>query len=305
MLELHCHTTYSDGTLTPAALVERAVAAGVRALAITDHDTMAGWQDAQAAAQEKDLAIIPGVEVSTVYSGRSLHILGYYPDPEKLGPCLAERLAGRKRRARAMVKKLAVLGLPVEYPQMRGDMAPGRPHIARALVEAGHVNTTQEAFERYLGEDKPAYVCYEKFSAQEGIARLLTCGGVPVWAHPYLFRGGSVEDVLPDLLAAGLMGLEVYHPSHSSRQVARLLALCDRYDLLPTGGSDYHGPRLAQGRASNATSAAKPAKDSKASTLNQFHLPLALLQPVWQAAQVMAADKPNPSLKSSPWPEVL
>ena len=298
MLELHCHTTYSDGTLTPEALVAQAVASGVKALAITDHDTMAGCQPAQAAAQGCGLAIIPGVEMSTVYNGRSLHILGFYPDPQKLEPCLAERLAGRKRRAQAMVDRLSALGVPVDYPEMRGGMAPGRPHIARALLEAGHVTTTQEAFERYLGDGKPAYVCYEKFSSADGIAHLLACGGVPVWAHPYLFRGGTVAEVLPELVAAGLRGIEVYHPNHSPRQVTQLLALCDRYDLLATGGSDYHGPNP---RSATARAARVPQDPG----LNQFRLPLTLLQPVWQAALALqTADSPNRSLEMSPWGEI-
>jgi len=295
MLELHCHTTYSDGTLTPEALVAAAHQAGVKALAITDHDTTAGWDDAQNAAELYGLTMVPGVEVSTVYNGRSLHILGFYPNQALLAPCLAQQIAGRQRRAQTMVDRLAALGLPIQLPTLGRNMAPGRPHIAQALVEAGHVPTSQAAFERYLGEDKPAYACYEKFFTRDAIARLLECGGVPVWAHPYLFRGGHIDTVLPDLVDAGLMGLEVYHPTHSRRQVTQLLQFCDRYGLLKTGGSDYHGPSRRQ-RLNRQTGKAKGP-----TSLNQHQLPLSLLRPIWEAALALQpSQSSNPHLETSP-----
>ena len=257
MIELHCHTTFSDGTLSPTRLVESAVMAGVRAMAITDHDTLAGWDEAREAATDPDLydrlsqpsfsvdqpiEIVPGLELSTVYNGKSMHILGFYPDRDKLSDPLAERLAGRKRRAQAMLDKLEALGYPVELPPMGPGMAPGRPHIARALREAGYVKDSREAFDRFLGEGMPACVDYEKFYASEGIELILACDGIPVWAHPYLFRGGEVEAVLPTLVEAGLMGIEVFHPSHTEYQQEKLATFCETYGLLMTGGSDYHGP---------------------------------------------------------------
>lgn len=265
MLELHCHTTYSDGTLTPTQLVEAAVRAGVKALAITDHDTVSGWDEATAAARPYDLEIIPGIELSTVHRGKSLHILGFYPDAASLIPPLRERVAGRQRRAEKIVAKLADLGYPITLPNLGKGVAPGRPHIAKALVDAGHFPSVREAFDRVLGDSQPAYVQYEKFSIVEGIALLRDCGAIPVWAHPYLFRGGAVEDVLEELVTAGLMGIEVYHPSQSSYQRKTLATLCQQYGLLMTGGSDYHGP-TTHGR--------------EETTLNQLHLPLSLLQPL-------------------------
>ena len=272
MLELHCHTTYSDGSLTPAELVAAAVGAGVRALAITDHDTLSGWDEAFIAAKPYQLEIVPGIELSTVCNKRSLHILGFYPDANKVHTPLNERLDGRFRRARQMVENLAELGYFIELPQFKAGMAPGRPHIAAALVAAGYIRSAREAFERWLGDDGPAYVEYEKFSAIEGIDLLRRCSGVPVWAHPYLFRGGTVEVVLKELVDAGLMGVEVYHPSHSRSQVANLERLCAEYNLLMTGGSDYHGP-------------APDIKAPGGSTLNMLHIPLDLLAPIKQAAQ--------------------
>lgn len=266
MIELHTHTTYSDGILTPQQLVQRAAANGVKALAITDHDTLNGWDEAIAAAKSYDLEIVPGVELSTVHNGRSLHILGYYPQKSLLAAPLAERLAGRKRRAEQMIKNLANIGYPLELEQLdANNMALGRPHIASAMIRAGYVNSSQEAFERFLGEDQPAYVHYEKFSIQEGISLIRDCGGIPVWAHPYLFRGGKVEDVLPDLLEAGLMGLEVYHPHHGNNKVNRLKELCQKHNLLMTGGTDYHGYDLEH-------------PENESWQLNQLNLPLSLLE---------------------------
>lgn len=270
MLELHCHTTFSDGTLTPQQLVERAVAKGVKALAITDHDTISGWNEARTAAQPHGLEIVPGIELSTVYNERSMHILGFYPDPQKLQAPLQERIQGRHRRAQKMVDKLGELGYPIELPSMPGTMAPGRPHIATALLAAGHVTSQQDAFQRFIGDHGPAYVPYEKFTAQEGIDLLKRCGAVPVWAHPYLFRGGIVDEVLPELVQAGLMGVEVYHPQHSISEERVLEELCDQYGLLMTGGSDYHGPQ-PKPKAGNVD-------------LNGLQLSLDLLDVVKQAA---------------------
>lgn len=276
MLDLHNHTTYSDGTLSPADLVKEATTAGVKALAITDHDTLAGWDEAFSAAGDV-LEIVPGVELSTTENGRSLHVLGFYPNRDTLDPALQERLEVRRERAAAMVERLAELGLPITLPAMEGNRAPGRPHLAAAMVAAGYATSMDEVFDRWLGDHGPAYVPYAEFSAADGIRLLRDCGAVPVWAHPYLFRGGTVETVLPRLVEAGLMGLEVYHPSHSPSDVRRLEAFCQRYGLVMTGGSDYHGPSPDRQRA----------KDQ--SHLNQLQLPLALLEPLQRAKASLQA----------------
>jgi len=260
MLELHCHTTFSDGSLTPTELVAAAAGAGVRAIAVTDHDTLSGWDEARQATERHGLDFVPGVEVSTVARGRSLHVLGFYPRREWLEAPLRDRADGRRRRAEKMVAKLAELGVPVALPVLEDGMAPGRPHVAQALVAAGHARTQREAFDRWLHDDGPAYVHYEKFSAVAGIRLLRDCGAVPVWAHPFLFRGGAVEAMLPELVAAGLQGLEIYHPSHSPNQRAALEQLARDYGLLATGGSDFHGP------------------SSDGPQLNELQLPLELLE---------------------------
>ncbi|MEN9230972.1 MAG: PHP domain-containing protein [Thermostichus sp. DG02_5_bins_236] len=243
MLELHCHTTCSDGSLSPSQLVEAAARAGVKALAISDHDTLAGWDEAVEAGSRWGVEIIPAVELSTVWQGRSLHLLGFYPRREQLTPPLEERRQGRIRRAEAMVQRLAELGYPIPMPSTH--LTPGRPHLAQALVRAGHVRNAREAFERFLGDDGPAFVPYEKFSALEGIQLLRACGAVPVWAHPGLFRGDTLENTFAALLGARLMGLEVYHPDHNVRQKRQLLKLAQKHNLVVTGGSDYHGPNQA------------------------------------------------------------
>ncbi|TAF95106.1 MAG: PHP domain-containing protein [Oscillatoriales cyanobacterium] len=261
MLELHCHTTYSDGTLTPSQLVAAAAASGVRALAITDHDTMSGWDEAFAAASLYNLEIVPGLELSTVHNGRSLHILGFYPDANKLRDPLKARLEGRFRRSQEMVEKLAAMGYAIELPTTSPGMAPGRPHIASALVKAGHAKSSREAFDRWLGDNGPAYVHYEKFSIAEGIDLLKSCGG-------------AVEEVLKELVDAGLMGVEVYHPSHSSSQIHKLKQLCLDRGLLMTGGSDYHGPEVERNER----------KGVETTHLNMLHIPLELLEPIKVAA---------------------
>ncbi|WOD39355.1 PHP domain-containing protein [Nodosilinea sp. E11] len=278
MLDLHSHTTFSDGSLTPTELVAAALESGLRALAITDHDTLAGWDEAELAAGDR-LEVVPGVELSTVEGGRSLHILGFYPNRTALEPPLSQRLAGRRRRAQHMVDKLGELGYPIELPPMGGNMAPGRPHLAAALVKAGHAESKREAFDRWLGDHGPVFVQYEKFSAAEGIQLLRDCGAVPVWAHPHLFKGSTVTALLPQLVDAGLMGVEVYHPHHSPSDVRRLEDYCRSHNLVMTGGSDYHGP---------AENSKRDRKAPAPATLNQLHLPLDLLVPLKQAAATLS-----------------
>ena len=256
--------------LSPVELVAAAIASGVRALAITDHDTVSGWDEA-IAASPPDLEIVPGLELSTVCRDRSLHILGFYPDRDRLVPPLSERLAGRKRRAQEMIDKLAALGYEIELPKMGEGMAPGRPHIASALVKAGHVESTREAFDRFLADDRPAFVQYEKFSAADGIQLLRDCGAVPVWAHPFLFRGAPVKEILPELVEAGLMGIEVFHPSHTLWQAERLKEMCAQYGLLMSGGSDFHGIPA-------------DAKSDDYRSLNSLKVSIELLEPIKQAA---------------------
>jgi hypothetical protein len=201
---------------------------------------MAGWDEAREVAQHYPLEIVPGIELSTTWGGHSLHLLGFFPNEEKLSSPLQERQDQRRYRAVAMVEKLEKLGFPVQLPQLA--QAPGRPHIAQALVRAGHVRSVREAFDRFLRDNGPAYIPYAPFSAVEGVRLLRSCGAVPVWAHPGLFKGGGLIQTLLVLVEAGLLGLEVYHPEQDLGQRRTLLRLCQRHGLIATGGSDYHGP---------------------------------------------------------------
>ncbi len=271
MLELHCHTTCSDGTLTPTELVEAAIDSGLSALAITDHDTLAGWDEARSAAAGTGLEIVPGLELSTTEKGRSLHILGFYPTPALLQPTLDRLQADRHHRATAMAEKLAAMGYPITLPHLPSNSAPGRPHIARALVAAGHCVSVEKAFKKWLKDGGLAYVSYNSLSVEQGIAVLREAGAVPIWAHPFLFKAAPPADLLPKLIEAGLMGLEVYHPSHSPKQVQTLLGYCETYGLLVSGGSDYHGPYP------NESPHSQP-------QLNRFKISADLLPPIKTAA---------------------
>jgi 3',5'-nucleoside bisphosphate phosphatase len=142
------------------------------------------------------------------------------------------------------VEKLAALGYVIELPDLGPDRMPGRPHVAAALEAAGYVRSKKEAFDRLLAEGKPGYEPYEPFDVLEGIRLIRDCGGVPVWAHAFLWRGGEIETILPKMVEAGLCGLEVFHPNHSPSDQRHLLKWCDRFGLLVTGGSDYHGPQM-------------------------------------------------------------
>ncbi len=275
MLELHCHTTFSDGTLTPTELVAEAVRRGVRVLAITDHDTCNGWDEAIAAAEahkpDYDLTIVPGIELSTIHRGRSLHILGFYPDPVAIEKPLAQRTESRWRRAEAMIKRLAELGYAIEMPELPSGAVPGRPHLARALVAAGYVDSVNDAFQQLLADGKPGYVPYDPFSPMEGIQVLRACGAVPVWAHAFLFKGGRIGETLKTLVDAGLMGLEIQHPYHSASDRRQLEDWCEEYGLLMTGGSDYHGPNNTH-------------RSGDRQGLNRFEISTDLLPPLQAAA---------------------
>ncbi len=266
MLELHCHSTCSDGVLSPSDLVHLAHKNGVKALALTDHDTLAGVAEAQQTALALGIEIIPALELSTTHQGYSLHLLGFYPDPSLIALALEERRLGRVRRTQRIIEKLAALKIVITQPDVP---APGRPHIARALLAAGYVSSEREAFDRYLGEDKPAYEPYERLGAADGVRLLRSCRAVPVWAHPLLFRGGPTQTVLEELVHAGLQGIEVYRPETRAPEQQRLLQWANQHQLVITGGSDYHG---------QITKERDPIK------LNMLKLPLTLLKPLQELA---------------------
>ncbi len=243
-VDLHLHTTVSDGRLTPKELVDLLARCGVRIAAITDHDITDGLEPAWEAAQaHPKLTIIPGVELSTDIPGNEIHILGYYIDYKD--PDLQAELArfrhSRVDRARQMVNRLMELGMPVEWDhvqQIAGEGAIGRPHIARALVERGYVANLQEAFDRYLSRNGPAYVERGKQSPGDAVQLVVQAHGVPVLAHPAQLNG--LDDILTSLTQSGLEGMEVHYAEYSAKRIQELEATAQRHNLLPCGGTDYH-----------------------------------------------------------------
>jgi predicted metal-dependent phosphoesterase TrpH len=243
-VELHAHTTASDGTLAPAELVARAAAAGLAAIAVTDHDTMAGLEEAVRAGSENRIEVVPGVEISTSYAELEIHLLGYFVDPSwaELARRLASRRDDRDARAKVIVDRLRELGVAITYEDVireAGDGAVGRPHVAAALVTRGHVATRQEAFDRWLADGRPAAVPKPEFPFADAVATLLELGAVPIVAHPGLLKRPEVVDELP---ALGIAGIEVRYPKHTPEQVRRLDAFASAHGLLATGGSDFHFP---------------------------------------------------------------
>jgi predicted metal-dependent phosphoesterase TrpH len=245
VVDLHMHSTYSDGTLKPAALIEKIGKTALRVISLTDHDTTQGIDEAlEAAKRYPQLTIIPGVEISTETEGGEVHILAYYVNREDKAfqKELATFRASRYERGEKMVAKLAELGMPLEWKrvlEIAGDGAVGRPHVARALIEKGYVATHQEAFDTYLGKGCPAYVERDKMTPEQAIDLAVRNGALPVLAHPVYVKG--VEGIIPSLKAAGLIGMEVYYSTYTEADTARFKMLADQHGLLPCGGSDYHG----------------------------------------------------------------
>ena len=241
-LDLHIHTTASDGVLNPAEVVRVAVDKGLEAIAITDHDTTDGVDVALATAQGERLEVIPGIELSAEEGPQEVHILGYYIDhrDEALQVKLAVLRRARRERAWRMVKKLEGMGVPVSWEHVEEiadqTSAFGRPHVAKALLDEGHVGSVNEAFDRYIGLRGPAYVARHKLTPEEAVQMIADAQGLPALAHPRWQEG-----VVARLSALGLVGLEVHYPSHSEEETEALAALAARHDLIATGGSDFHG----------------------------------------------------------------
>lgn len=249
-IDLHTHSTASDGSYLPAEVVRLAKEAGLKAMALTDHDTTDGLDEALAAGAELGVEVIPGVEISTRHVGDSMHILGYFLDFHSGGK-LEERLAvlkqARKDRNPKIIAKLNALGIPITMEQVErasGGGQVGRPHIARVLLERGYVRTMQQAFDIYLKNGGKAYVAKFRFPPPEALEMIREAGGVPVLAHPFtlgLGSPGALRDLLRDLQALGLAGIEVFYAEHSPEQEALYFKLAQELGLLVTGGSDFHG----------------------------------------------------------------
>lgn len=248
-VDLHTHSRVSDGTQTPRELVQAAKAAGLDVLALTDHDTAAGWAEAANAAEEVGLQLVPGMEVSTTYRGRGVHLLAYLPDPSHpdLAALLTRVLDGRASRVPTVLARLRGLGIPIEQHHLdavSGDAAAtGRPHVADALVALGAVADRTEAFDRYLAAGRPAYVDRWAAPLVETLAAVTAAGGVGVVAHPWGRHDPGVLDAegLAALREAGLVGVEVDHRDHGPAEREALRGIAADLDLVVTGSSDHHG----------------------------------------------------------------
>jgi predicted metal-dependent phosphoesterase TrpH len=243
-IDLHTHTTASDGALSPAELVRRAADVGIGTLGITDHDTVAGLEEARVEASALGIRIVPGVEFGADYAGNEVHMLGYFFDPHDraLLGTLAELREGRFGRARRMLNRLEPLGVSVPWErvmEIAGEAAPGRPHLAQALIEAGYAGTIDEVFEKYLGHGRPGYVERTQLSPQDCIDVVHRAGGAASLAHPTWLT--EPERLLTELVDAGLDGIETYYGAYDEPTVEWLRGLANRYGLVPTGGTDFHG----------------------------------------------------------------
>lgn len=243
-IDLHLHTNKSDGRLSPTELVRLAHKGGIRRMALTDHDTTAGVDEAMAEGATLGIEVIPGVELGTDSRSGDLHMLGIFLDyrDTTFQETMARFREGRVARVQKIVSNLAEVGVNISVDRVfaiAGEASVGRPHVAQALLEAGYIKNMPEAFEKWLAYGGPGDVPRDKLSPEEAIGLIHAVGGLAVVAHPY--EGKNVLDQLPGLAAAGLDGVETYYPNYGPDRRAELLALCAKLDILPTGGTDFHG----------------------------------------------------------------
>ena len=248
MIDLHCHSTFSDGSLTPEQLADEAVKAGLSALALTDHDTVAGLPRFLAAAEGKSFRAVPGVELSVDCSSGVMHMLGYWMDTAN--PELVRQMEwirnGREMRNRTMLEKLNALGFAMTWDEvqaMAGEDVVGRPHFGQVLIQKGYAKDKNEAFDKWLGDGKPGYADRPRLTAEVAVALIRQAGGVAVLAHPFSLRisRDAMASLFIELAAAGLAGVECYYSEHSAELTKEYLAMAKQANLVPTGGSDFHG----------------------------------------------------------------
>lgn len=255
MIDLHTHSTASDGKLSPAELMRHAKAVGIEVIALTDHDTLSGLDEASGEAARIGIEFIQGIEISAENNPGTLHMLGYFIDPSdtELVQTLAWLRGGRDDRNHLILSKLAELGYPLEWGEVEalsGGESMGRPHIATAMVNRGYAATFKEAFDRFLGKGAAAYTDRDKMTPEVAIERIRSAGGLPVLAHPQTLSltDQELSDLLGRLASFGLAGIEVYYYSHSPEETEHYLSLAGEYGLAVTGGTDFHGPGMLETR---------------------------------------------------------
>lgn len=256
-IDLHVHSTFSDGTLTPTQLVELAVKSNLEAFALTDHDTTEGIEEALKAAENYNMEVIPGIEFSTEYNGKDIHILGYYINPynEEFNLKVHEFKDSRENRNRKMCEKLSELGIKINYEDLIAEFPDSvltRAHFAKFMYSHGMIKYIDEAFEKYIGDECPGFVPREKISPAQAVSLIISCGGIPVLAHPILYKlsDSNLELLVASLKKSGLKGIETIYSTNSSSDEKLIRKLASKYKLLITGGSDFHGnnkPNLSLG----------------------------------------------------------
>ncbi len=244
-IDLHIHSTVSDGRFSPEEIVRKAAELGLSVIALADHDSVDGIAPALEAARAfPRLRVIPCVEVSTDVPSGEVHVLGYFIDytSRDLAEILVRFRNSREGRAQGMIARLADLGVHIEWPRVQeiaGDGSVGRPHIAQAMLEKGYITSIREAFDRYIARDGPAYVEREKMTPVEAVELIIRNNGLPVMAHPFTVTDPGAMVI--ELKAAGLVGIEAYYNGYTADEIGSLVRLADRHNLIVTGGSDYHG----------------------------------------------------------------
>lgn len=241
--DLHIHSNFSDGLLSPEEIVRKARDEGLTVISITDHDIVDGIDSATAEGKKMGIKVIPGIEFTTDLPGTEIHILGYYIDHKAhwLQELLSRIRDDRKNRIYKIVDKLKKIGVDIsaeEILKLAEKGSAGRPHVARVLLDKGLVKSVQEAFNKYLSNDAPAYVPHFRLTPAEAVQTIKKAGGIPVYAHPAV---SNKDEIIPELMVNGLAGIEVYYSKHSDYQIRHYKALAEKYGLLMTGGSDYHG----------------------------------------------------------------
>jgi 3',5'-nucleoside bisphosphate phosphatase len=248
-IDLHTHSTASDGIYSPTELLHRAKEIGIRILALTDHDSTDGLEEAAKVAAQLDIDFIPGIEINTDVQGGEVHVLGYFPEYHRpaFQAVLKVLRDARERRGQRMVELLNEQGINIQWERVReiAQGAVGRPHVAKALLEAGYVQTIGEAFDKYIGKGCYAYVPRYRLTPEDAVRLIASANGLPVIAHPADLPGiDELRDWLPGLCEAGMVGLETYYGPYTTEQEQVLRALTDEYHLIPTGGTDFHGPGI-------------------------------------------------------------
>jgi hypothetical protein len=248
-VDLHTHSTASDGLFAPSELLQQAKAAGLEVQALTDHDTTNGIPEALTAARQLGIELIPGIEINTDIEGNEVHVLGYFIDYQQTA--LQQKLQvlrdSRLRRGERMVENLNKMGIAIRWERVReiAQGSVGRPHIAKALLEQGYVKSIPEAFDKYISSNSPAYVARYKLEPEHAIRLIVSAGGLPVLAHPLAHPGlATIQQRFPQMHEAGLVGLETYYGPYTPEQVQTIKTFADEHDLIATGGSDYHGPGI-------------------------------------------------------------